>query len=255
MKITDEELMAYADGEVSPMEAKRIEAAMAEDKVLAARVARFRAVRRALRTAYDSVVSEPVPEHLRALLGDVAASEPEAPQRPSAPVVNLDIAREKRMAPRFGPPAWAAMAASLVVGVVVGRALLPGPQDIFTNDGLYAAAPLAQVLEARLSSDAENQTAPTRIGLTFQNTDGEVCRTFSHQERTRTVSGLACRDDGRWAVRMALTEPTRAGGDYRQASAAAPAVLEAVDAMIAGDPLDGAQERALRDNAWRAEAR
>jgi anti-sigma factor RsiW len=253
MQITDEELMAYADGELSPIEAKRIEAAMADDKVLAARVARFRAVRRALRTAYDSVVSEPIPEHLRALLGDVAASEPITDVPPqSAPVVDIGAAREKR-AVRFGPPAWAAMAASLVLGVIAGRALLPTQQDIFTSDGLYAAPPLAEVLNTRLAGDVDNQRDATRIGLSFQTADGDVCRTFTHQARARVVSGLACREDSRWAVRMALTEPAVSETEFRQAGSAAPAVLEAVDALIVGEPLDAAQERALRDNGWRDE--
>jgi anti-sigma factor RsiW len=129
MKITDEDLMAYADGELPPAEAKRIESAMAEDTALAARVARFRRVRRALRTAYDSVVSEPIPEHLRALLGDVAAHERD--DTPAA-VVDLAVAREQR-AVRFGPPAWAAMAASLIVGVLVGRTLLSPSDEIVTR--------------------------------------------------------------------------------------------------------------------------
>jgi hypothetical protein len=247
--MTDEELMAYADGELSPLEAKRIEAAMAEDAALAARVARFRAVRRALRTAYDSVVSEPVPEHLRALLGDVAASEP--PQ-PTPQVVDLGAAREQKRAARFGPPAWAAMAASLVVGVLVGRALLPSDSGLFTGDGSYAGDELTRVLNTRLASADENQTDATRIGLTFQTADGDVCRTFSHTEDTHMTSGLACRDNDRWAIQVAINEIAEQG-EFRQAGADAPAVLEAVDAMISGESFDAERERAARDRNWRTE--
>jgi hypothetical protein len=245
MKITDEELMAYADGELSPHEAKHIEAAMADDSQLAARVARFRDVRRALRTAYDSVVAEPVPEHLRALLGDVAASEAAAP---APAVVDLASEREKR-ARRFGPPAWAAMAASLVVGVLVGRSLLAPSDALFSNDGLYAGASLSQVLDTRLVG--ENPGGDTRIGLSFRARDGQTCRTFAHEDRARLTSGLACRDQNRWAIRMALTEPSQQASGYRQAGAAAPAVLEAVDAIIEGEPFDAAQERQARDADWR----
>jgi anti-sigma factor RsiW len=121
MKISDEELMAYADGELPPIEAKRIEAAMADDRQLAARVARFRAVRRALRTAYDSVVSEPVPEHLRALLGDVAASEPPVPLT-SAPPTELISEREKSTA-RVSPLIWTALAIGVLLGAAAGAVL------------------------------------------------------------------------------------------------------------------------------------
>jgi hypothetical protein len=249
MKITDEDLMAYADGELPPLDAKRIEAAMAEDGDLAARVARFRDVRRALKKAYDSVVSEPVPEHLRALLGDVAANEPEEPVRPAA-TIDLAAERDKRTR-RFGPPAWAAMAASLVVGVLAGRSLLAPSNDLFTRDGLYAAPTLAEALNTQLASGAQNEA--TRIGLTFRAESGEVCRTFAHEARASVTSGLACRDENRWAVRMALTEPASQAAGYRQAGADAPAVLEAVDAIIAGDAFDAEQERQARDAEWRVQ--
>lgn len=252
MKITDEELMAYADGELPPLDAKRIEAAMAEDADLAARVARFRAVRRALKTAYDSVVSEPVPEHLRALLGDVAASEPETPPRRVEPVAPIDLAakREQRTR-RFGPPAWAAMAASLVIGVLAGRGLLAQNDDLFTRDGLYASTALTEALNTQLASSDRNDA--TRIGLTFRAQSGEICRTFTHEARESVTAGLACRDENRWAVRMALTEPSAQSAGYSQAGATAPAVLEAVDAIIAGDAFDAEQERQARDANWTAQ--
>lgn len=116
MRIDDETLMAYADGELSPLEAKRIEAAMAEDFSLAARVQRFRAVRRALKTAYDAVAAEPVPEHLRALLGDVAATEPAARSAPAK-------AQESRRPPCLGVIVGLAIAVSLLAGFLLGRAL------------------------------------------------------------------------------------------------------------------------------------
>lgn len=241
MKLTDEELMAYADGEMLALDAKRVEAAMAADPVLAARVARFRAVRRALHTAYDSVLSEPVPERLRALLGDVAANEPQ----PQAPV-DLSAHRVHRQV-RFGPPAWAAIAASLVVGVLVGRAVLPSG-DLLVDDGRYAGADLTRVLDTRLASDSENQSAATRIGLTFRATDGDICRTFSHSVRGGSTSGLACRDGERWAVQVAVHGD--ALSEFRQAGADAPAVLNAMDAIISGEPFDATQERASRAQNW-----
>ncbi len=247
MSIDDETLMAYADGELSALETKRVEAAMAEDPALAARVARFRAVRRALRTAYDSVAAEPIPEHLRALLGDVATHEPIEPPRQ---VVNLAEQRNARSL-RLGPPAWAAIAASLIVGVIAGRAVWPS-QSLFTGQTgrLYAGSELSQVLETRLASEADNATAATRIGLTFRAKDGDVCRTFAHGRDANTVSGLACREAQRWAVRVVVSGPA-ARGAYQQASSAPSAVLDAVDSMIDGEALDAAQEQALRDRHWR----
>jgi hypothetical protein len=256
MRFDDETLMAYADGQLPPGEAKRVEAAMADDAALAARVARFRNVRRALKLAYDSVTREPVPEHLRALLGDVASSEPPA----SKPVLDFSTARAtlpvKAQAPRFGPPAWAAMAASLIVGVLAGRLLLNQGDQLFdTRDGqIYAGARLAQVLDTRLASDVANVDAGTRIGISFRTQSGEYCRTFVRIEQEHGVSGLACRDAGGWSVRVTSSEPA-AGGAYRQAGSAAPAVLAMVDQLIAGDTLDENEERAARDQRWRSAVR
>lgn len=248
MRIDDETLMAYADGELTPLEAKRIEAAMAEDPALASRVARFRSVRRALRSAYDSVAAEPIPDRLRALLGEVALHEPiEELKTTPAPVVDLSAAREQRQTPRFGPPAWAAMAASLVIGLLVGRAFFAQEGPFVGSAGnLYAGADLAQALNTQLASQPQNAASATRIGVTFHARDGGICRTFV---QNNAVSGLACREGQRWAVRVAVADHQN-GGAYRQASSAAPAVLAMVDQLIDGEAFDAEQERAARDHSW-----
>lgn len=253
--IDDDTLMAYADGDLSAEAAARVEAAIDEDPTLLRKIERFRNVKRILKKTYDSVVDEPVPEHLRALLGDVASSEPEAPR-----VIDLAAAREQRtQAPaastpqrRFTPPAWAAMAASLVVGLFVGRMMMPQETGLFAvEDGqLVARSELAEVLNTRLASDEANAAAPTRVGFSFRARDGQYCRTFTHTEADSGVSGLACETGGQWAVRVTASE-TAPGGAYRQAGSTAPQVLAAVDELIAGEPLEAAQEREARDRRWR----
>jgi anti-sigma factor RsiW len=107
MRLDDETLMAYADGELSPLEAKRVERAMADDPELARRVARFSATRRALKTAYDTVVSQPVPDHLLKLL-EAIPDEPIA-----APPIDLNGERTRRASRRVGPPVWACWSGAL----------------------------------------------------------------------------------------------------------------------------------------------
>lgn len=253
MHFDDETLMAYVDGELSPSEAKRVEQAMADDPALAARVARFRNVRRALRLAYDSVTREPIPERLRALLGDVASSEPAPP--PRAAVVDLAQARAQappapQAAQRAGPPTWAAIAATLIIGVLAGRALLPS-NPFETRDGqLYAAGALSQALNTRLASDADNAASANRIGVSFRAHDGDYCRTFMQSARNKGVSGLACRTDGGWVVRVAVADQAE-NGVYRRAASPAPQVLSMVDDLIDGEAFDAQQERDARDHNWR----
>jgi len=236
MNLDDETLMAYADNELSAIDTKRVERAMAEDPALARRVARFVNARRALKKAFDSVLDEPVPDHITKLLDAI-------PDQPIAPPPSLADERKKRRPIRLGPLAWAAIAASLVFGVFAGR-MTAAPSGLFTADGAYAGEGLARVLDTQLANDT--QTGAARVGLSFRARDGAICRTFAAE----SVSGLACRDDGAWAVHIAVASAA-AGADYRQAGAPAPEVLEAVDALIDGAPFDAQQERESRDSGWR----
>ena len=257
MRFSDETLMAFADGELSEAEAEEVEKALAVDPVLAKRVQQFRNVRKALRATYDSVAKEPIPERLRALLGDVAAGEPSPTlATPSAPAADLaSVLAQKRAAPsqRFKPPFWGALAAGLLAGLLVGRFLTPTPQALLIseNEQLRAGAALARVLNTSVSGETA-AGADLQVGMSFRAQDGRYCRTFESMRASQAISGLisglACREPDAWVVRVATTEAA-ASGSHQQA--AAPAVMDMVDAIIAGEPLTADQERAARDHAWR----
>ncbi len=66
MTISDEQLMAYVDGELDADARAQIEAAMVSDAELARRVARQQRLREKLRAAFDEVLREPVPDRLLA---------------------------------------------------------------------------------------------------------------------------------------------------------------------------------------------
>lgn len=211
-------IAAYVDGELDAAARARFEAEMARDPSLADEVAAQRRLRARLAAAYDPVLTEAVP-------------------------LNLTMAAEAandRPARRFGPPHWGAVAASLVAGVLVGRMALPA-QDA---DPLAVRGELAQALDRNLAADA----GPIRVGLSFRANDGRYCRTFQNNEDR--LAGLACRDDGGWQVRT-VTAWSPAATEYRTAGAETPPeILAAVEAMIAGEPLDAPAERAARDRGW-----
>lgn len=230
MRPDDETLMAYADGELDAATRAEVEAAIAADPALRARVEAHRELRRLVSGAYADAADEPVPQRLTAML------------RP-APVVDLAAARARR-APRAWPvwSNWAAIAATLVVGVLVGRMTEP-PSPIATQDGtLVAQGELAKTLDTQLASTGGE------VGLSFRNREGKYCRTF----RSDGVAGLACREADGWGVQMALAARAGGSGDYRMAaSETPPEVLRAVEAMIAGAPLDAEAEAAARARGWR----
>jgi anti-sigma factor RsiW len=230
MTYSDDTLMAYADGELDPAERAAIEQAMHTDPAIAAAVARHRALRADVAAAFAGILDEPVPARLQ--------------PPPSAPVLSLDAAREKRK--RWSWPEWGALAATLVVGVLAGK-MLPGGGPAIAGNGnqVVAQGELASALDRQVGGKTEGTV---KVGVSFAARDGAYCRGFV----MGASAGLACRDGGQWRIPVLAEAGKEATGGYRQAgSALPPAVLDAIDERIAGKPLDAAGEQAARARGWR----
>ena len=244
MTFSEETLMAYADNELDAQTRTAVEAAMAVDPEIARRVAQHKALRGKLRLAFDNVIEEPTPQRL------VNAARGAPAVRREGNVVPL-----RRKAPqRRGVPLWASLAASLVIGIIIGQAMLRGSGNttVTSRDGqLLASGVLAHALSAQLAS-AQTDQNPVQIGVSFKSKAGDYCRTFTVHEST-TLAGLACRQRDDWHVQvLAQTTPAaQSGGAYRQAGSEMPkSVLQSVDDNIAGDPLDAHAEATARDKGW-----
>ncbi len=256
MTISDETLMAYADGELDAAAGAAVEAAMQEDPEIAERVARHRALRETMRGAFSAVLNEPVPDRLvAAARGQKAA--------PGNAVTDLSVARETaRRRSSAAPRGWqpAAMAASLLLGLGLGFLAWHGSRSALiqqdASGGLIAGATLAEALSSQLSGDQAVQRVAV-AGLSFRNKSGNYCRTFS-LTGTDASSGLACREGSDWRIE-ALAQSLRAAansGNYRTAASEdAPAIRAAVEASIDGEPLDHAGEVAARRAGWAAARR
>jgi hypothetical protein len=244
MKFSEETLMAYADNELDAQTRTAVEEAMATDPEVARRVAQHKALRGKVRLAFDNVINEPTPQRLIDAARGVPAVRREG---------NVIPLRRKAPPPRAWPQ-WASIAASLVVGVIIGQAMLRGSgSDLVTSRGgqLLANSVLAHALSEQLASTQTDQSA-VRVGVSFKSKAGAYCRTFTAHEST-ALAGLACRDHDDWHVQvLAQTTPTPDNGTaYRQAGSALPkSVLQAVDDNIAGEPLDAAAETAAREKNW-----
>jgi anti-sigma factor RsiW len=243
MNWTDDTLMAFVDGELDAAQRAALERALVGDAALQSRVAALRAQRQRVSAAYAAVLDEPVPDRLAGLLAN-------APAAPSAPVVDLGAvraAREQRPA-MPGWAQWGGMAASVVLGVLLGWQFGGTGSDapLGVRDGrLVAGGAVDQALSTQLASVAG---APVAVQLSFVDRDGAYCRTFS----TAALAGLACRRDGQWAVQTLAATAVAADGAMRQAATSLPReVLLAVDQRIAGEALDAARERQARDQGWR----
>jgi hypothetical protein len=327
--ITEELLMAYADGELDGAEhaadRARIELAMRADPNVARRIESHRALRRQLGATFEPVLDEPVPDRLLAAVrragaqssggesgarptsagttrdaadrsgaqrestqphaventrtvddttgalhagrspgADGDADSAESTTRRAAPIADFGAARAAKAeaAARAGKsraswswPQWGAMAASLIVGAIIGHLALKSPElsPIATRNGhLVAQAGLADALSNQLAS-TQPTSASVQIGTSFKSKEGTYCRTFVLHEGD-SVGGLACRAGNEWNVNTLARAETTPGADggYRPAGSEMPsAVRDAVEAQIVGDPLDSSAEAQAKSSGWK----
>ena len=113
------------------------------------------------------------------------------------------------------------------------------------GERLIAAAALDQALDTRLASVPAGNG--TRIGLTFRNSAGRICRSFTDA----AASGLACHEGGQWRLRGLFPAAEGQAGDYRMAAGEDPRLTALIDETIAGEPFDAAQEKAALAADWR----
>ena len=254
--------MAWVDGELPPADHATFEARLAHEPALASAVARERALRSSLQSAFAAELDEPVPAGLLDLL---ALPEPTAAPAAANDVLPTGTNDAHRAAlphaRRWSWPQFGAIAASLVLGLLLGsRLLAPHPSTggdalalSVANDGaITAQGRLRDALEQRVAGTDLDPNSNVAVGLTFRNRAQQYCRTFTLDNAS---SGIACRQADGWVVadlERATSVPASAVGAYRTAgSAFSPSLLQAIDAMRDGDTLDAAGETAARARGWK----
>ena len=226
----EEEFFAWLDGELDSGAAARVEARVAADPALTEQARAHRALGQELRGAFDPVLAAPVPDRI------------------AAPPIDFLAARGRHSSPRLGIPQWAAMAATLALGVGLGTVAGDRGGAPVTIDGgrMVAAAALGDALDTQLASASEPRGA-MRIGLSFRDRNNALCRSFQGEG----ASGLACRDGNQWRIEGMYGAEAPAASDYRMAAGSDPRLAALIDSVIAGEPLDAAGERAALANGWR----
>jgi hypothetical protein len=257
MTISDETIMAYADGELDSVARAAVESAMREDPQIERRVAAHRSLRQRVQAAYSSELLEEVPESLLAAVRTAADT-------PDGRVVNLQAARAatERDASRAQRRRWmwgtaGAMAASVVVGVALGFFMWGHPESQLvrsTGGELVARGQLAKALSGQLAAQ-QSRGSPVQIGISFLAKSGDYCRTFT-LSGTVSPAGLACRRGEEWQIQTLTKGGGATESEYRTAgSGLSGTILKSVEGSIAGEPLDQAGEKAAIDQDWRVPRR
>jgi hypothetical protein len=234
MHISDEELMAYCDGELSSVAARELEQRLRDNPTLLKQVEAQRNLREKLHRCFDPVMQEQMPGRLTKLL--------EAPSEGNVLAFPWRQGRARSFLPKF-----AAIAATFAVGVLAGQLMIgDSSRLVVTGDPLMAQGDLYQVLETQLASE-QRQDGRAKIGISFAAHDGKMCRSFE----TPAIAGLACKETEEWKLVLVTSAQGSLAGEYRQAGAPK-IVMEAAQELMRGDALDGQAERQARDAGWPA---
>jgi len=218
--VSDEMLMARADGELDGEDAKIIDARIARDPILRARYALFTDTAEALRAA---LVSGPIPIRLAHAV-QTAPTE----RRTALPLPTRTIA-------------WPlSLAAALTLAIGLFWALTGGRNE----PGALALPDVAQAMTTTLTGQSTNLTdgSRSRVLGTFETTQG-LCRLVAldaeEQPKTRFV---ACHVAGEWQV--VLSVASGSGNGFAPASDEATDMIDRfLDSISSGPALSLGQER------------
>ena len=237
MAIEDETFFAWLDGELEGKQADAVAAEVASDPRLTRLAEQHRVFETRLRGAFDTVTAAPVPQRLAQSI------------KPSSDQI-VQFAAPRRASnddSRWGWPQAAAIAATLVLGIGLGTTLNSerATAPVVVRGGkMFAAAQLDDALNQQLASA---QAGDVRLGITFRDQRGAICRTFTDHRS----NGIACRDGGDWQLRGLFAAPEGQNGDYRMAAGTDPNLAALIDSTIAGEPFDTEQEKAAKARGWR----
>lgn len=278
--VTDERLMAYADGALPIEEARALEIMLAEDPVLAERLRPFAMTGAPLAQVFDTITAEPIPSRL---ITAIAAHAPA-----TAPGTQKLPRRDDRASPSYvdwlarafglgdvgtGGAGFAvanafAVASLVIVGALAGYSIADQSAvhvaSAFTTGSqgqLIAAGALASALETQASSDAANAAGVVTRSAFLAKATGAGSTTYCREYRlsrqdTEASGGVACRAaDGAWRIathtrlKSATSKP---GSSYGTASGEEnPAIEATIGSLIEGDLLTPDQENAVRAGGWK----
>lgn len=263
--IPDEELMAFADGALSTSDHARVEALLAANADVRARLQPFVVSRAVLAEAFSEPMHTPIPGRLiKTIMESGKAPVTARPRTTETSVLTRLFESLSNVIFPVGPQFAQAFALSALVagGAALGwfaaQSSVTSGSGVQTTslDGAITAGPmLTRVLER------EPGTAPGSAGekgsikpvLTFLSQDGKFCREYEMTAQTgKHYSGFACRQaNGAWHV-VFHTESKAAVTGFETAGGAAPALEAAIEKFSDGGRIEAADETALIAKGWGA---
>lgn len=249
--LTDEQLMAYADGRLPADQVRQVEEAMARDPRISARVQMFQTTGRQL-AALAAAQDASVPDAMIARVRELAAAQATAPVDLALHRQERETAAQAQAAPRARPFWQIPLAASiaLAIGLGAGLGLAPrGPSGSTAHLAALDSAELHQALRETPSGQRQPMPNGAEVAIIASFTDGQgiLCREFEYDRPGQpSIVSVACHPGeagAPWQTQFAVLAAPSGDSDYAPASS-----LETLDAYLgaiqAGQPLSEDEEAA-----------
>lgn len=240
MNVTDEQLSAFLDAELSNAEMDAIRDQLLEDESLADRLAELALVDELVSASAKQIDARPVPQTITALL-----QEPSVPQAEPTTAQIIAFPLWKRVQKTLQQPLAVAASVALVIGFGLSQML---NHNSASNDW-PAVAKVLEVAPSGLVQVATNG-AEVKPRLSFKNHSGEYCRQFELKNKQGNSENIACRKDGTWQIAASVvSEASQANSDYQTASGGS-VLDEALEEMIDGDVFNKNAEAEAIAKSW-----
>jgi hypothetical protein len=237
---SDEDLMAYADGEMPAAQAESLARLIATDETVRQRVEMFRQSRSLLAGTLKPLADTPVPDSLEQSIRDMitkSSAEASTTATGEDAADNVVSFRPKPAQPVARTPRpWSVPLAAAIAAAVAGiggyAAGLSG--GAIAPDGVLVGSLLPAEIGNALDTTASGGEARLegdriRLIASVKAQDGTLCREFEIEslQTALTMAGIACRDAGKWRLDIAVAAPASEGG-FAPASS-----LSALDSYLA----------------------
>ena len=230
---SDEQIMAYADGELDIITADAITRATTTDSNLTSRISAFKHSRQVAKQAMDLQLAEPVPSAMEAqILALLSQSKSQTPLQKIEKTIleqtnSSDLQFIKQASNDNRRHSWAmtgiAASFALIIGAIAGTQL-PG----LSNANLpaqIAIGPLGDTEIAQLLATAPSgELRPLKGGghfkviSTFNDAQNALCREFEIDGPDRkTIVSVVCRTGALWNLQFAVAAG-QTGAEYAPAS-------------------------------------
>lgn len=235
LKLNDELLCAYMDGELDEKTHAQVERALTDD--IGARVRLERML------AADERLKAEIP---------LRAADPSDP-------LAQHILTGEAIRPRTAAARWTKTLGALAAGIggVVVGFVLAGVQQRSSIAALVPPSSNELLLSAlehaesgKVIGDGDKSA---QVMLTFVADDGRYCRAFRSRDINGAAEGLACRDGEHW--RLVAWDGTAAVEGGFHTAGSSELLDDIMDRLGSGSALERSEERALVERSWAARDR